>query len=157
MSLGIQESEISIREMKKEDLKKILILERGGFSRPWSEKAFLEELSSRQALCLTAEFEGEPVGYCGFFFAGEEADLCRILVEEKMRKQGLGEMLLKEGLRRLEEKMVEMVFLEVRESNAPAIRLYQKMGFQKISVRKNYYKEPEENAIVMFKNLKKSI
>ena len=153
MNLEIQESEIKIRAMKKEDLEKVLLLERDGFSRPWSEKDFLEELSSEQALYLTAEWEGEPVGYCGFFFAGEEADLCRMTVEEKMRAQGIGAMILREGLNRLEEKMVETVFLEVRESNAPAIRLYQKMDFKKISIRKDYYKEPKENAIVMFKNL----
>lgn len=149
----IQEAGIHIRKMRTEDLNTVLPLERACFSRPWSEHSFLDAICSEQALYLIAEAAGVPVGYCGFFFAGESSDLCNMLVEEQMRKQGIGEMLLKEGFGMLKEKQVEMVFLEVRASNMPAILLYRKLGFEEIGIRRDYYEEPKENAILMSKNL----
>ncbi len=149
----IQEPELIIRKMRKADLEKVLLLENACFSSPWSEKSFLDAMASENAIYLSAEVNGEVVGYCGFFLAADSADLCNMLVAEEMRHRGIGERLLQEGFSFLKQKNIENVFLEVRESNAPAIGLYQKMGFEKNGFRRGYYDAPKEDAVLMCSNL----
>ncbi|MBR1742358.1 MAG: ribosomal protein S18-alanine N-acetyltransferase [Lachnospiraceae bacterium] len=147
----MEKSEIKIRRMNEEDLAQVLSLENACFSKPWSEKSFLDALHSEQTLYLVAEAAGAVIGYCGFFFSFESADLCNMLVEEKMRKNGIGRKLLEEAFLLLGKRQIEKVILEVRASNASAIHLYEMLGFEKIGIRKRYYSEPVEDALLMKK------
>ena len=140
-----------IRFMKESDVGQVAVLEKKCFSRPWSEKSFLDAVRSEDTLYLVAEVEGEVKGYCGFYLSFENADLCNMLVEEGMRKKGIGKMLLNAADSYLRERKIETVFLEVRAGNIPAICLYEKMNFIKNGIRKEYYAEPVEDAILMQK------
>lgn len=88
-------------------------------------------------------------GYIAAMISLDEADICSVSVDKSCEGKGFGTSLVKEMLRELAGRKVRNVFLEVRESNAGAIHLYEKCGFEKIAVRKNYYTKPEENALVM--------
>ena len=93
--------------------------------------------------------DGEVTGYCGIWTSYDTADLCNMAVTVKHRRKGIAEQLLQEALLLAEQKKVERILLEVRESNEAALALYQKNGFQKIGVRKGYYSNPKEDAVLM--------
>lgn len=94
-------------------------------------------------------FYGELAGYCVLYFAAGEGEIETIAVAEKYRKLGAGDALLSEVKRRMPDLGLEALFLEVRPSNAAALALYRKHGFAEIGRRKNFYRDPEEDAILM--------
>ena len=138
-----------IRPMQRQDIKRVLEIEQSIFSAPWSEKSFMDAYCAESNIYLVAIKEEMVIGYCGLWVSYETADLCNMAVDKTYRQQGAARELLKEGLRLCKERSVESVLLEVRESNIPAIRLYEKTGFARIGKRKKYYKEPVEDAILM--------
>lgn len=138
-----------IREMKAEDVREMVEIENAIFSSPWSEKSFIDALGSQDTIYLVETFEEEIRGYCGIWIAYETADLCNMAVAAKYRRQGVADRLLQEMIERAKKRQVERILLEVRESNIGARALYQKQGFGKIGLRKRYYKEPEEDAVLM--------
>lgn len=87
----------------------------------------------------------------------DDADLCRIAISEKYRRNHIADNLLENALNKLKEKGIKRVLLEVRESNEPAISLYKKYGFEQIGIRKNYYSEPVENGLVFLLEIIPSI
>ncbi len=138
--------------MREADIPQVVSLEKQFFSRPWSEKSFRDALDSETTLYLAAKAGGQLTGYCGFYISYECADLCNMAVAKAARRQGVGEMLLKTAFEILKQRGVMKIFLEVRESNIPAIRLYEKLHFQKNGMRKNYYSDPPEDAVLMERN-----
>lgn len=138
-----------IRPMQRQDIKRVHEIEQSIFSAPWSEKSFMDAYCAESNIYLVAIKEEMVIGYCGLWVSYETADLCNMAVDKTYRQQGAARELLKEGLRLCKERSVESVLLEVRESNIPAIRLYEKTGFARIGKRKKYYKEPVEDAILM--------
>ena len=145
--------EIKIRLMRKEDCEAVRKIECACFSIPWSLESIEEVLQYETHQFLVAEVNDEVVGYMGMIKTIDEADVTNVAVLPHMRKKGIGELLVRESLKRAKEEQVNTVFLEVRESNAGAIRLYEKFHFIPISMRKNYYKDPLENAVIMSANL----
>lgn len=143
---------ITIRRMEKRDVSEVAFLEGQYFSNPWSEKSFSDAVCSDDTLYLVAEKEGRVTGYCGFYLSYESADLCNMLVEEKMRKKGIALKLLNTAFPVLQNRHVARILLEVRKTNLHAIGLYEKSGFQKIGIRKAYYADPREDAVLMEKN-----
>mgnify|MGYP001396032606 FL=1 len=129
-----------IRPMQRQDIKRVLEIEQNIFSAPWSEKSFMDAYCAESNIYLVAIKEETVIGYCGLWVSYETADLCNMAVDKTYRQQGAARELLKEGLRLCKERSVESVLLEVRESNIPAIRLYEKMGFARIGKRKKYYR-----------------
>lgn len=144
---------IIIRPMRQEDVPLVALLEKQIFSRPWSADSFEKALTYPEQLLLVAEeAAGEGIairGYSILFAAADQADVSNIAVDSACRGQKIGDALMREMLNRAKEKGVREVFLEVRESNAPAIGLYQKYGFSQIGIRKAYYEEPKEDALLM--------
>lgn len=138
-----------IRQMQEQDIPRVLEMEQSIFSAPWSEKSFTDAYCAENNIYLVAVQNESIVGYCGLWVSYEMADLCNMAVDPKERQKGIAEQLLREGLQLCRERKVETVLLEVRESNTPAIGLYKKIGFQRIGLRKKYYKEPMEDAILM--------
>ena len=147
-----------VREMRPEDLSEVMAIEHDSFSDPWSRDEFEKCLSFRETyLFLTAEGEDRRVlGYLCYFTSGEEADIANVAVRRSERQNGIGYALMKEALSYAEKSGVLRLFLEVRASNAPALRLYEKCGFRAVGVRKAYYRNPEEDAILMRKTLRET-
>ena len=124
---------------------------------PWTEKNFTDCLS-KEYYCLIQEINQEVSGFAIQIISLEEAHLLNIGVRQKFRKKGLGQDLLNKIILASKEMGSKKVFLEVRVSNKAAIELYKKSGFQKLALRKNYYRLPKgrEDALIMVKELKKS-
>lgn len=142
---------VSIREMSLKDIEQVSCIEESIFSIPWSKTSFEDSMNSKNTLFLIAEKENEIAGYLGMYLFGEEADISNVAVSKTHRRQRIARMLLEKGLIQMKERGVKNVTLEVRETNIPAIRLYESMGFQEVGIRKDYYKEPVENALIMWK------
>ena len=116
---------------------------------PWSIKGFSEDIQLEHAYYGLAMVNENCIGYIGYHLIFDEAEITNFVIEKDFQQRGIATRLLQAGLDQLKKKGCKKVFLEVRESNQPAIRLYEKNGFVQLGVRKNYYHEPEENAMIM--------
>lgn len=142
-----------IRSMGFEDIEAVVKIEKENFSVPWDENGFLSFMLREGTIFLTALNDNEVVGYCGLISAADEADITNVSVSQSMRKKGIGRMLLSELIKEAGESGIKKIFLEVRESNIPAISLYNGFGFKQVGMRKDYYEKPVENALLMLKEL----
>lgn len=140
---------IQIREMQFDDLEGVMEIENANFSTPWTETGFFTFLIRDDTLFLVAEEEEKILGYCGIVMVQDEGDITNVAVAKELQNQGIGKQLVKELLLQTKTRGVKKVFLEVRASNARAIHVYEKMGFEQISIRKNYYEAPTEDGLVM--------
>ena len=138
-----------IRRASIADIPEIHEIEVKNFSLPWSEESFAAHALREDTLYLVAETDGEILGYAGALNVTPEADITKVSTKADRRRQGIGFALLTELLARETDAGIEKVYLEVRESNAPALRLYKKTGFTVTGLRKNYYTLPQENAVTM--------
>lgn len=144
--------------MTQADVPVVAALEKKCFSMPWSEKAYLETLANENALYLVAESGGAEkriVGMCGVLDILGEGDISNVAVEEDFRRQGIAKKLLQELLIQGESRGIDAFTLEVRATNKEAICLYEKFGFISEGVRKNFYENPKEDALIMWKRRKK--
>ncbi|MCI1328358.1 MAG: ribosomal protein S18-alanine N-acetyltransferase [Lachnospiraceae bacterium] len=140
---------IEIRPMRREDLYEVERIERTNFSTPWRLIDFAGYLADKNAIFLAASGDGGVVGYIGAILTDYEGDITNVSVRPDRMHRGIGTMLLGELLSRIDARGVARMFLEVRQSNAHAIRLYSEAGFVCVGTRKNYYRLPDEDAIVM--------
>ena len=142
---------IQIKQMTDAHVAQIAALEKLCFSDPWSENSVASELNNPLSLWLVA-LDGETVaGYVGSQSVLDGADMMNIAVHPDYRRQGVARELVAELTDALAEKGVKILALEVRQSNAPAIALYEQLGFQQVGLRPNYYRNPRENALIMRK------
>lgn len=137
--------------MQESHVWQIAELEKLCFSDPWSEKSVASELTNPLSLWLVA-LEGELVaGYVGSQTVLDETDMMNIAVHPDFRRRGVGEKLVNALVEELEKRGSRCLTLEVRSTNAPARSLYEKMGFVQIGLRKNYYRNPKEDACILRK------
>lgn len=141
---------IEVREMLSEDLPQVAALERQIFSLPWSEKAFADSLISGDTGYYTAWADGALAGYCGYLRSFDEADITNVAVDEKYRNQGIGYAMLCAMMEEGRKKGIERYTLEVRVSNVSAVRLYEKLGFERAGIRPGFYDRPKEDALIMW-------
>lgn len=134
--------------MNESHVAQIAALEKLNFSEPWSENSVRSELGNQLALWLVAVDGDRVAGYIGSQTVMGEADMMNVAVEENYRRQGIARRLVEELILNLDASMLT---LEVRVSNAPAIALYESMGFQQVGLRKNYYHKPREDALILRK------
>ena len=135
--------------MTMEHVPLVAALERACFSRPWSEESLQGELWNDSAVVIVAEGEdGSVLGYAGLQTVLDEGYINNVAVDEKFRRQGIADELIKAFVR-FGEANLAFLTLEVRASNAPAIALYAKHGFTEAGRRKNYYEAPKEDAVLM--------
>ena len=139
-----------IRIWEKEDNQAITDLEKVCFLHPWNYEMICETQEQSGFLGAVAEVEGEVVGYVGSLFCFGQADIALVAVKPEFRRQGIAQKLINQLIEWLLQQNVNELFLEVRVSNTPARALYERMGFNAISIRKKYY-ENAEDAIVMLK------
>ena len=168
---------IYIRKMCADDLDAVAQIEAENFSIPWKRSDFAHYLDNPQAVFLVAVCRGcggekktvpEAVsaefaekrdgsgrtsekigGYIGCLYAADEGDITNVSVDSACRRNGIGQKLVQALLTESEQRGCIRIFLEVRQSNEAAVRLYRMHGFQEIGVRKKYYQKPEEDALLM--------
>ena len=138
---------MQIDRMIKEDAPYLAELDIKCFAVPWSEKSFREECENPHATYFVAKIDGKIVGYGGVWIVADEAQITNIAVHPDYRKKKIASEILEEILSLSQD--AERIILEVRESNVPAIGLYEKYGFEKAGIRKNFYHSPVENGITM--------
>lgn len=143
----------TIVDMAAEHIPQIALLEKQCFSQPWSEAALTEELSNENSHFLAAVSD-EVLGYIGVQEICGEAYITNVAVFENSRKSGVGRALLRAACDGAESRNCEFITLEVRESNEPAIALYESEGFEKAGIRKNFYSSPIENGVIYTKYFK---
>ena len=144
--------EITIKKADGRDIDFIAALEKETFSLPQSRADLEGMLSNTEKHLLVALLNGERAGYIGAYTVCRETDIMTVAVSRGFRKKGIGSALVSSLFSEL-SGISDAVFLEVRESNASAIALYSSLGFEKVGMRKNYYKLPTENAILYKKDL----
>ena len=142
---------IEIVRMNESHVSAVAELERQNFSEPWPDIAVRGELTNKLALWLVALEDGEVVGYVGSQTVLQEADMMNIAVADTHRRRGIARALVEELIRQLDAYQLS---LEVRSSNAPAIALYEALGFVQVGLRKNYYRKPKEDALILRKEWK---
>lgn len=124
-------------------------LEQRCFSVPWTEAQLRAQLPDDRHVFLVAERGNEVLGYVGLMHVLDEGYISNVAVSPDFRRQGIGAALIAELTRRAGRLELAFLTLEARASNAPAIRLYEKMGFRQVGRRKRYYQRPEEDAVLM--------
>ena len=142
---------MNIVPMNESHVAQIALLEKECFSDPWSEKSVASELQNPLSLWLVAQEGDTLVGYVGSQTCLDETDMMNIAVSPAFRRQGVARALIEALVSALREKGSKILTLEVRASNAPAIRLYDSLGFTQVGLRKNYYHNPKEDALILRK------
>ena len=137
--------------MNKEHVSQIAQLEAQCFSDPWSEKSVASELENPLSLWLVAEENGQVFGYVGSQTVLDESDMMNVAVDPGFRRQGVARALIEALIAELSKMGSRCLRLEVRVSNENARALYARMGFQQLGLRKNYYHNPKEDALILGK------
>lgn len=138
---------MNILVMEERHLAALAEIERACFHAPWSETMLREELG--KGIFLVAEQDGRTAGYVGCQTVQDEGYITNVAVSPDFRRQGIAKALITELIEQAKAKRLAFVTLEVRESNAAARALYAGAGFQPVGIRKNFYSNPTENAVLM--------
>lgn len=153
-----QNGKVIFRPMQLDDVPVVAAIDQISFPSPWSESTYRQELRKNRAAHLyvaeqLSELKGiaEIVGYIGFWYIVDEVHISTIAVHPDRRRRGIGRMILNHALEQARAMGAELATLEVRESNTGAIELYRAFGFALKGRRPGYYRDTEEDALVMFK------
>ena len=142
---------IELQVMTDAHVAQVAELEKLCFSDPWSENSVASELKNPLSLWLVALDDATVAGYVGSQSVQGEADMMNVAVHPDYRRKGIARQLVTELVAALAKKSVHSLALEVRASNAPAIALYEQLGFIQVGLRPNYYRNPKENALILKK------
>ncbi len=142
---------IIYEQMNASHVSQIAALEKQCFSDPWSERSVASELDNPLSLWLVAREGDRVVGYIGSQSVLGEADMMNLAVSPEVRREGIARTLVTKLIQALSEKNVHALTLEVRASNAPAIALYDLLGFRQVGNRRGYYEKPKEDARIFRK------
>ena len=148
------ENNIIIRPMTIDDVDEVYIVEEDCFVDPWSKDSIRKELKNDLARYLVAEIDDKIVGYVGVWFVVDEGHITNVAVHSDYRGKKIGDKLVKEMVELCKENNIVAMTLEVRASNTVAQNLYRKYGFKMGGIRKEYYSDNKEDAIIMWNQLK---
>lgn len=143
---------MTVRLMRPEDLDEVMIIESLCFTSHWSREALRSEIGNARAFYVVAEREGRIVGYAGEWIIMDEAHITTLAVHPREHGQRFGERLLIALLRAARHRGARRATLEVRKGNRVARRLYEKYGFLTVAIRRKYYQDNDEDALVMWVN-----
>ena len=143
---------LEIRRLTYADLPQVIAIERRAFPTPWSLAMFVLELSKPSGVCLAAEADGELVGYLVCSRYDTVWHVMNVAVDDRLRRQGIATSML-DRLFELADRPGEQYTLEVRTSNDPAIRLYERFGFRASGRRRAYYHDNREDALIMWRTV----
>ena len=144
---------IVIEPMEESHLPEVMRIERAVFQPGWSEQAFLQDLRNPSAFYLVLRFQGKIVGYAGMWMVVDEAHITNVAVLPEYRGRGFAQRLIHRLLSFARERGMTRATLEVRVSNAPAQKLYEKFGFRPVPVHKRYYDDGEDALIMWLDDL----
>jgi len=146
-----------VRPMQECDLERIMEIEHASFSSPWSPHAFISELKDNEyARYFCLELDEEIIGYMGLWFILEEGHITNVAIAPAYRGKRRGEVLMRSVIQTMAKEGMERMTLEVRASNMPAQRLYGRLGFVTAGVRKGYYSDNREDALIMWLDLEEN-
>ena len=143
---------ISLRRMRKDDIETVLEIERSSFSNPWQPTAFEGEIDNvpfSNPFVILYSPKKSVIGYVIYWQVGEEVQIANIAIHPEYRRLGIAEVVLHSVLDRIRADGARFVLLEVRPSNEAAQKLYAKLGFKRLGLRKGYYTKPPEDALLM--------
>jgi [ribosomal protein S18]-alanine N-acetyltransferase len=153
-SIGVEQAEspeIEITRMRRRHLRGVMAIERQVYPRPWSPSLFVSEMTSGRSRAYLVALDGRAVvGYAGLISYGDEAHVTTIAVDPEYQRLKIGTRLLYELVLQAIEMGARALSLEVRVTNWGAQRLYGRFGFRPVGVRRNYYQETNEDALVMW-------
>jgi ribosomal-protein-alanine N-acetyltransferase len=144
---------MEISRMTEEHVPQVAALEAICFRDPWSEASVRSELTNPLSLWLVATENDMVAGYVGSQTVLDESDMMNVAVHPDHRRRGIAESLVTALCDSLKQKGSSSLTLEVRSSNLGAIALYEKLGFTQVGLRKNYYRNPKEDALILRKIL----
>ncbi|HYA88040.1 MAG TPA: ribosomal protein S18-alanine N-acetyltransferase [Nitrospirota bacterium] len=148
-----KKTEITIDFMRKEDIEQVMAIEQDSFSVPWSRNLFLSEFRSPGISTLMVALSDASartiIAYIIFWHVGDEMHILNLAVTPSERRQGIATRLVLAAIKRAYQMGARRAYLEVRVSNEAAMKLYSDLGFTGISVRRDYYDAPVEDAVVM--------
>lgn len=144
---------MTFREMLVEDLDQVVDIEQKLFSVPWTKEGFLTYLMKKDTMFFVVEEKKRILGYCSMMTVLDEGDILNVAVRSDRQKEGIGQFLVDSMLRMAEMQGIRLVHLEVRQGNGTARRLYQRLGFKEDGLRRDYYENPVENAVLMTKTM----
>lgn len=145
---------VQYRKMTLADVESVYAIELATFPTPWTLDSFYYELNENQfSHYLVAEEDGKLIGFCGMWLVVDAAQITNVAVIETARGRGIGEALMREAIRVACEANMDVMSLEVRVTNKVAQNLYRKLGFEDGGIRKGYYTDNQEDALVMWVNL----
>ena len=142
---------MTILKMAEPHVPQIAELEKLCFHDPWSISSIASEVNNRLSLWLVAAEDDQVIGYVGSQTVLGETDMMNIAVHPEYRKQGIATLLINDLVDKLKEQGSHSLMLEVRASNEPAISVYRKLDFMEVGRRKNYYRNPKEDALILRK------
>ncbi len=140
-----------IRRMTDSDIERVADIEKNLFGVPWSKETIEDCLANRLYYCFVAETDGQIAGYILLMTVAGEMELLRIATARAYQRQGLADSLMKTMLSEADKLDIQAITLEVRSRNEAAISLYNKYGFISEGIRKNYYHNPTDDAVIMWR------
>lgn len=145
---------IEIIPMEKEHIDRIHEIEKACFSIPWSKESFKTELEENSLAYYNVALDNKDIaGYAGMWVIVDEGHITNIAVDPKFRLKGIGNLLIDSLIQEAKSRKLTALTLEVRQSNIIAQNLYRKFGFESGGIRKRYYQDTGEDAIIMWKNI----
>lgn len=139
-----------IRQLKESEIPEIAEIERECFSHPWSEDSIKDTFKNKSSRFFVAETDKKIVGYISLFVSIDAVDILNVATRPDYRRRGVAKALLNHIIN-IYEKEMSFLTLEVRPSNTAAIKLYESFGFERVGERKDYYRDPLENALLLTK------
>ncbi len=154
MSAVVQSPSLNIRPMEKADIDAVMAIELSVYTYPWTNRIMADCMRVGYH-CSIGEVDGVLASYCIMSTGAGEAHILNLCVAEEFQRRGLGQLLLTNMLDEAKEEGIEDIFLEVRPSNVAAIELYERLGFNQMGTRKDYYpaKNGREDAVILALNL----
>jgi [ribosomal protein S18]-alanine N-acetyltransferase len=144
---------LTIRDMRKDDIPAIWEIEQASFPAPWFRESFLMEIYNKEVISKAAVFEDRVIGYLCAEYRLYESFILKLAVHPDFRRQGVATILMREAMKELKEKGCVFMYLKVRKSNVSAREFYDLFGFQIETIRKKYYDNPDEDALLMMGRL----
>lgn len=148
---------IKIERMKEEHLDELSEIEKESFSEPWSKESLRDELDNKNAYFIVAKQDEKVVAYVGLYNICSEGYITNIVVRKDYRGKSIGSELMLNILKFAQDNKLKFLTLEVRKSNKLAVKFYNKFKFDSEGVRKNFYRRPREDAIIMTRKFKDDV
>lgn len=141
---------MQVRISRPKDLETLVQIESLSFPDPWTKQSFDDMFAMPTTVCLVAEEDDTILGYAFLMVAYDQLELLKIAVRPELRKRGVGACLMESMFSYAKENEMTAILLEVRSKNEAAISLYERFGFTRCGIRKDYYKNPSDNAVMMW-------